>query len=95
MAMIIVTKSKERSKEMKECDFCGSKVKTTHPVEARPPATPQKGELCNFCYETLCGVAWQYPEQWPNKSGNILKTIAYSHNKIMNTINQGKEPTND
>jgi len=71
--------------ELKPYDLSHRRRIGTRPsLEADPEEWDRWLWLCKICASTPCGNAYEYPEQYPNRS--TLETIAYVGNLLLTEI---------
>lgn len=63
-----------------QCDFCSFETKDLHLCDHRGD---EKAALCNVCYTTFAGNAYQYPDQYRNNNVNVMALIANCTNKML------------
>ena len=80
------------------CDSCNYYPVDTKPYTFSPGSLrafregrePEKRRYCEICAETMVSSAHQYPDQY-RETGEILRTIAWSHNRQMDEFRGGRD----
>lgn len=80
----------EKPDACESCDFVTAEI-AKYSMMRFFPAQPNRVKwLCELCASTMAGSAFEYPEQYPDKSGEILRAICYVGNSIIAEIRATK-----
>lgn len=75
------------------CYACG--FETTELLEVknhRNPIEPESMWFCDLCASTHSATAYEYPSNFPDRSGDVLHTICYIGNVILQEIKKSNQP---
>jgi hypothetical protein len=82
----------ERPEKPDECDACHFETKAlTYYGRERPLRGEREHKwLCDLCASTNSGNTLEYPEQWPDRSADVLRTVCYVGNVILAAVRDRK-----
>lgn len=75
-----------------ECEACGFETDAleSYPMTRLMPKEEGTKWLCRLCAETMCGMAYEYPEQFGGQF-QTMRTICYCTNVVLAAL-EAKKP---